>query len=285
MRLVGKIDNELHASSFRDFLYNRGIECEIESAADGAWSIWVHDEDKIGEVGGLFQSFKLNPEDSGFAAEADAGSAKRKNDEKQRDRDHRALKKREASSLARSFNLGAVTVALMALSVLVTILLNTPYKDGVFRWLAMHLPLVETGQVWRLITPIFMHFGILHIVFNMLWLKDLGGMIESIKGSVFMAFFVAVTATVSNLAEFYLSGPGFGGMSGVVYAMLGYVWLQSRLNPWSGFEMHSFTMQMMLVWFVLGLTGVLGGIANGTHAAGLVAGLLWGYLDARRRVA
>lgn len=284
MRQIGKLDNELHATTFRDFLYHRGIESEVESDGNGAWSVWVHDEDKLFEVVDLLNAFKANPDDKSYTLAADEAAGKRRVQEKMDLAEQRKARMRAYADAYGLKNSGWVTFALIALSIIATVLLNTRFGDSVFRMLAISFPEIAAGQVWRLATPVFMHFGILHIIFNMLWLKDLGGMIESIRGSGYFLLFAGIVAVVSNVAQYMVSGPGFGGMSGVVYGMLGYVWLQSRLNPWSGFVMHSFTMQMMLVWFVLGFTGVLGGIANTTHAVGLIAGLLWGYMDARRAV-
>jgi len=283
VRLAGTVDNELHATAFRDVLFNRGIECDVEQASSGQWSVWVHDEDRLADVTSLLLTFNARPDDPVYAAEADRGSDRRRAAEKVQAKAHRESQRETVLAGYRSLGIGPVTLSLMGVSVLLTVLLNTPYADDVARALLMHYPSVQSGQVWRLFTPIFLHFGVLHILFNMLWLKDLGSMMETIRGRLFFCLFVAIAAGLSNAAQYAMSGPGFGGMSGVVYAMLGYAWLQSRLNPWSGFVMHSFTMQMMMVWFVLGLSGLVGNIANGTHAVGLMVGLAWGYLDARRR--
>ena len=97
-----------------------------------------------------------------------------------------------------------------------------------------------------------------------------------------LILFVLLTGAASNIAQFYVSGPAFGGMSGVVYALLGYVWMQSKFNPWSPFVLHKVTVQMMLIWLVLGFTGIIGGMANFAHLGGLAAGVAWGYIDARR---
>ena len=77
-------------------------------------------------------------------------------------------------------------------------------------------------------------------------------------------------------------GPVFGGMSGVVYGLLGYVWIRGKFDPGSGLYLHSYTVTMMIIWFVACLTGVLGPIANTAHAAGLVMGMAWGYLSSLR---
>jgi GlpG protein len=72
-------------------------------------------------------------------------------------------------------------------------------------------------------------------------------------------------------------------MSGVVYALLGYVWMQGRHNPRFGFVLHKSTVAMMLVWYVLCWTGFVGAIANWAHTAGLVLGVAWGYAQAKGR--
>jgi GlpG protein len=95
---------------------------------------------------------------------------------------------------------------------------------------------------------------------------------------------VVATGIASNVAQYALTGsPLFGGMSGVVYGLLGYAWMQSRFNPTFGLALHTSTVTMMLVWYVLCWTGMLGPIANWAHTAGLAMGVAWGFLAAQRR--
>jgi membrane associated rhomboid family serine protease len=140
------------------------------------------------------------------------------------------------------------------------------------------LPEILSGEIWRLITPIFIHFGIIHILFNSLWLYDLGSAIEQLKGSPHLGMLIGIIGVCSNLAEYYWSGPLFGGMSGVVYGLLGYVWILGRLNPRGPLQLHPQIAIMMMIWFVLCWSGLIGGIANMAHTVGLVSGLLLGYV-------
>jgi GlpG protein len=138
------------------------------------------------------------------------------------------------------------------------------------------------GEVWRVFTPIFVHLGALHLLFNMMWLWDLGGAIERLKGGPFLALFVAASGAASNLLQYAITrSPNFGGMSGVVYALLGYVWMQGRFNPAFGIALHRSTVAMMLAWYALCWTGLLGPIANWAHTGGLMMGVAWGFLDRR----
>ena len=140
---------------------------------------------------------------------------------------------------------------------------------------------IMNGQIWRLVTPIFIHFHIFHIVFNMLWLWDLGGTVERIQGSRILLMIVLISGILSNVGQHLFTGPLFGGMSGVVYALLGYVWMQGLFNPRFYASLNKAIVVMMLVWFVLCWTGVIGNIANIAHTAGLVVGIVWGYLYAK----
>ena len=182
----------------------------------------------------------------------------------------------------------AVTVAFIALSVLAS--LTSALGSGVPTPLLINDPdapffaSVTRGEVWRLATPMFVHFGILHILFNMMWLWDLGRAIELRRGALFLGLFVVATGIASNLAQYVITqSPLFGGMSGVVYALLGYFWIQGRTNPHFGMALHQTTMIMMLAWYVVCWTGLVGPIANWAHTAGLLMGLAWGVLAGRSR--
>ena len=136
---------------------------------------------------------------------------------------------------------------------------------------------IRSGQVWRLVTPIFLHFGLLHIIFNMMWLRDLGSIIEVRRGTLRFVFIVLAIAVVSNFAQFWMKGPHFGGMSGVVFGLFGYIWMKSRFEPESGFSMHPNIVFLMIAWFLLCTTGVAGAIANYAHGVGLAVGMALGY--------
>ena len=145
------------------------------------------------------------------------------------------------------------------------------------------LPEIRGGEIWRLFTPMFIHFGPIHLICNMLWLRDLGSMVEGRQSSLHLAILTLVIAACSNVAQFYIGGaPNFGGMSGVVYGLLGYVWMRGKFDPGSGLFLHPSTVIMMIIWFFACYTGLLGPIANTAHAVGLVMGMAWGYVSSWR---
>lgn len=131
---------------------------------------------------------------------------------------------------------------------------------------------IEHGQVWRLVTPIFLHFGPIHLLFNMMWLWTLGRPLETLLRRTRFALLVVVIAAVSNVAEALIGGTNFGGMSGVVYGLFGFVVVHGKLNPMGGLHLDPRTVRYMLIWLVLCFTGYLGPIANWAHTFGLLAG-------------
>lgn len=183
------------------------------------------------------------------------------------------------------FRLRSAPVMLVLLVVSVLITLVSSFGDNmrvIYPFMISSytrgLPEIMQGELWRLITPVFIHLHPLHILLNMLWLFDLGGVIEQRQGSPRFGLLVGVIAVLSNLAQFYWAGPWFGGMSGVVYGLLGYAWMQGRLYPRSGLVLHPQIVLMMLIWFVICWLGIIGKIANMAHTVGLVTGLALGWL-------
>ncbi|MFK5913126.1 MAG: rhomboid family intramembrane serine protease [Woeseiaceae bacterium] len=140
------------------------------------------------------------------------------------------------------------------------------------------LPEIIRGQLWRLFTPIIIHFGIMHIAFNLLWLYQLGSAIEQRQNSRRMLILVIIISVLSNLAQFIWSGPIFGGMSGVVYGLLAYVWAQGKFNPYSGLHLDKNTTLLMMLWFFACWFGLVGNIANMAHTIGLVSGIVLGLI-------
>ncbi|WP_127717276.1 rhomboid family intramembrane serine protease [Halobacteriovorax sp. HLS] len=132
-------------------------------------------------------------------------------------------------------------------------------------------------NVWKLVTPVFIHFGIIHILFNMMWMKDLGKVVEAQRGGNFLIFFIFLVGAFSNAAQFFSIGPNFGGMSGVIYGLLGYLWMNKRFNKNSEYSLAKQDIYIMVGWFFLCLSGALSfSIANMAHAMGLSLGMLVG---------
>jgi membrane associated rhomboid family serine protease len=140
----------------------------------------------------------------------------------------------------------------------------------------------ESGQYYRLLTPVFLHFGLLHLVFNSLWLSILGSRIESIEGSIHLLILIVISGICSNLAQYYWSNSiYFGGLSGVIYALLGYIWVKSKISPDKYPALPNGLMGFMVGWLLLCMTGILEiavgiGVANAAHLGGLIIGLLIG---------
>jgi len=140
------------------------------------------------------------------------------------------------------------------------------------------------GEVWRLFTPMFVHFSWLHIVFNLLWVWEIGRRIEHVHGSWAMFAVVMVSSLAANVLQYLMSPPSFfGGMSGVVFGLLGHALIWSKLQPTRSMGVPNGVYIFMLVYLTIGFTGAidllgLGTIANGAHLGGLLGGLATGGL-------
>ncbi|MCL7944088.1 rhomboid family intramembrane serine protease [Marinobacter sp. ATCH36] len=135
---------------------------------------------------------------------------------------------------------------------------------------------LASGQVWRLITPDFLHFSWTHIIFNSVMLWFLGSQIEWFDGRTRLLVLFVGTSLLSNGLQYIVSGPLFGGLSGVVYGILGYCWLSQRRVP--RFQFPPALVTFAVVWMVIGFTPIpemlgLGRMANEAHLGGFVAGL------------
>lgn len=311
MRQAGSLPVEAEARRFCLYLIAHGIEVNLE-ADGGAWTIWVRDEDRLAEAKQALAEFQADPQAAKFQGlEQQAEARLRAEIAKQKKRQENVVDVRgrwAANSRAPSTKRAPLTTALIVISIVVAVLTNLGQaKTGsVQRALMFRDPVkmeadfrqsggdpaalspwtdIRQGQVWRLVTPIFLHFSITHIFFNCYMLFFLGGQVEDRLGTPFTLALVLASAVLPDAAQAYFVHPMFGGLSGVTYAMTGFIGVRMLRPGAERYLVDNFTIILALVFFVLGilndlpgfdqsLRGLLprGGVANWCHGVGLAVG-------------
>ena len=275
---IGELNSQRAAQAFSDYLKTKDVKTWIEST-DHSYLIYIDDLTVEDYACAELREFLSNPSDSKYLdASWNEGIINLKLAKTSSDQNTSMNWK---GFLSRS---GWMTKFLVIISVALTLL--TSFGDNIE--LTRHFlisditqhqgKLVEifNGEIWRLVTPIFLHFMVIHILFNMMWLWDLGGTVERIQSKGFLLFFVLSIGILSNLIQYYSNGPAFGGMSGVVYGLLGYTWIRS-LKVTSGYQLPKSIIGLMLAWLLLGYTGLIGAIGNAAHLSGLMLGMAYGF--------
>ena len=307
MRAIGTIPDEALARRFTDYLLTRNIPTRLDVKPEGS-VVWVQREEQVEEGRRELREFLNEPDAARYQGIVETARALRRKAEaaeRQHVKNSIPLSGRWDYRPAERCPL---TILLIAASIAVGVISHLgerktpilplflasfrvvnapdprPDDDDEARALPRGPRVVldgldglRRGQVWRLVTPIFIHFGPMHLIFNMIWLYDLGGLIEIRKGSLYLLGLVVASAVASNLAEYAYAGPVFaGGMSGVVYALFGFIWMRERYDPIAGMALRPSTARYMMIWLVLCMTGFLGPIANAAHVVGLAVGVLIG---------
>ncbi|MCB1646668.1 MAG: rhomboid family intramembrane serine protease [Pseudomonadales bacterium] len=143
---------------------------------------------------------------------------------------------------------------------------------------------LQTGELWRYLSPVLLHFGMLHLVFNSLWFYTLGQKLELKAGRLWLLAVIGISGLASNILQFMLAeNPLFGGMSGVIYGLVGMAMVLMRMAPERDIGLPQSIYWFMLGFLAFGFTGLfdmlgLGSLANWAHLGGLVAGFLTGVL-------
>jgi GlpG protein len=295
MRQAGTIGSESQARRFGDYLLTLGIAAQVDEEPDG-WAVWIRDENHLDDAKEQLSRFLMDPDNPRYRDAAGKASDIRREATRKADQARKNIVDIRGRWDRVSARRAPLTFTAIAVCVGVFILTNMGDPNS---WWMQKLEFVEfhqedpdidpvgnrwdrlvdirNGQVWRIISPNYLHLGILHLVFNMYWLYRFGGDIESRKGSFFLLLMLVVIGVGSNVAQALIESPFGGGMSGVVYGLFGYVWMKSAYDPGSGFHMPGYTVVVFIIWFFACFTGFLGNIANTAHGAGLVIGVVWGY--------
>jgi GlpG protein len=288
---------EVDAQVFADYLLTLGMKIRIDERPEG-YSLWIYNEDHLERARDELSGYLSKPDDPRYKSAVDSAKSIRR---EQRELDQKYRKNfREAADLwgYPSLRRRPVTVTLVAICIVCFVLgqsrqnrlkvrdalrFSTEIVDSEGHEHNNGFKDIEHGEIWRLLTPIFLHFSILHLLFNVMALSTLGTIIEIRRGSFRLAVMILLMAIGSNIGEFIYEervDPGgtqvFGGISGVVCGLFGYVWMKGLYEPEQRMILHPNSVTFGLLWIALCMTGVFGPIANAAHVVGLIMGVALG---------
>ena len=284
-------EDERDAQVLQDALFVDGMETSIRDTRDDQFAIWVHDEERMDEAKAILEELLENPDSPKFSSRQREAKAQRKEIQREEKKSrHRVVKARQ--KLADENRVGMVTMGLILFCVGIYVLAMS--KEAIHdalipRILARVGPgfmVVDLGATigatfeagpWRFFTPVFLHGGLLHLGFNMLFLFRLGAMVEKAHSGLRLVLMTFIFGTMGVLTELAWTGTPAVGMSGVIYGLFAYLWLRGRYDPTFRYGVDRSTVLWLMIWYVLCFTGFMR-IANGAHTAGLVLGAIWGFL-------
>jgi len=154
-------------------------------------------------------------------------------------------------------------------------------NQGFISFMSAQQTFFSENEWWRLITPMFLHFSFAHLAFNCLWIYVLGEKIERIDGKFIFLLLIIFSGIFSNLLQYtWTSSSLFGGLSGVIYGMLGYCLIMEMESNYDRYGLPPGLYLFMVVWLILGFLGILdlfgfGSVANFAHLGGMLSGLMF----------
>lgn len=319
MRCLGQINGRSAAESFVAYLLTQDITTQIEAVGEPVnkggtetWEIWVRDEDKMDVARAELIQFVDNPRDPKYTAaltQAKSILAEREKKKQKAARNLRRVEMRGPSRLGGGGSIPPLTLTLLILSIGISLMssFNRPkpsndWGRAIVEKLSFVSPVdyllsegdpaasLKKGELWRMITPIFLHMGMFHLAMNMFVLVSFGRMVERWVGTPRYALFVLLLAIGPNLlqglAPAWLHGnPLFGGMSGVLYGLFGYVWIRTSIDPSLGISIPFPMVVIFVGLIVVGLSGIVPNwqYADLCHLGGLLIGCAIAFAAAQPR--
>lgn len=277
-----RFENIRAAYALADYLNLTGIACRVQPEGNQA-VIYLQREEDLDKARDELQAFLDNPMDKKYlsASWEQQSDGARKEDI---DRFYQNINGQKPGRWRQTGLFTKFIIGVCALVFLVTAFgtnLNMVRHFFFFNYMGQ---MYDITQVYRWITPVFLHFGLLHFAFNLLWWWDIGSVIERFQGSQRLLVIFLVLSVVPNFVQFLAAGNRFGGLSGVVYGVLGYVWVYGRLRRTYPLQLRPVIIYMMVGWMLIGFSGaldeVVGPMANEAHLAGLIAGVLLAFMYA-----
>jgi GlpG protein len=317
MRQVGLLNSAQEANRFTAYLIVERISAMVDQEGE-KFAVWIREENDFARAKNEFSAYVANPGDARYQGKEREAEALLRTEQELRRRGQKNIvqvKQRAAPSVFAGRT--PLCLTLMAISISFTLFFyveggrsraaKSPIQyffftdaAGLSAWIsdgssddqklkAVFAPIAR-GQIWRLITPIFIHLSITHILFNMWALLSLGSRVESRFGAVQLGIWVLALAIFSNVAQVLFESPAFGGISGVVYGIFGIAWAYSKSSGESSTLVTREESFFYLLWLVVCVVmssdqwaEAMGEerrmlVANVAHAAGFFFGVAIGFV-------
>ncbi|WP_099076031.1 rhomboid family intramembrane serine protease GlpG [Proteus alimentorum] len=269
------LSNPQAADLFVNYMATKGVQIHAKNENQQI-SLWLEDQHQLDMVEKELNTFLREPFHPRYqAASWQTGDPK-----------NTGIKYRPAFSIKNMVQRsGPLTVLVVILCALIFIWQQVVGDYDVMLHLAWPYNESLNFEVWRYITPAFVHFSLMHIAFNLAMWWYLASQTEQRLGTGKLFVILLVSALFSNWAQSLFTNSNFGGLSGVVYALIGYVGLTGMRNPEKGIGAPTGLLVFSILWIVAGYMGVLGdSIGNTAHFAGFLIGLLMALWDNRHQL-
>lgn len=268
------ISNQRVGQAFIDYMASRQIDIRMMPEGEGKFALWsVSDDAYLLEIKSELTAFLNNLDD-----------------EKYRLASWNMAETRTANIVYKAPNIfmmlkekaGPLTLCMMIVCCVIFLLQQLGFDHSVFQ--TLHFPAIQEQnvEVWRWFSHALLHFSVIHIAFNLMWWWQLGGDIEQRLGAGKLVQIFLCSALLSGLGQFLVNGANFGGLSGVVYALLGYSWFLGWLLPEKGISVAKPIVGIMLIWIILGYAQPFIPIGNTAHLIGLLTGCMMAFVDSKR---
>ena len=319
MRRIAQSKDHGLLDRFHAYLEQRGVQGIIIEDPSG-WGIWVDDENSVQPARDWFADYQTNPEASIYVTAVRERDRRRRMAEKssQVDESTGSSGLSNGSDTARArrrFSLRGLrpalafpirrgyTLSLIAMSLFGAIITDFNLTSPAGEWMAFcELPRTTTGwatmgellagQCWRLVSPSFFYYDLRHLIFGVIFIYHFGIRIESLRGPLLLGLLCLGAAAVSNLAQAgsptdvaipgLAGGAAFAGMSSIVFALFGFIWMQATRFPGDPLRVDSLTILVMLVWQAICISSPEWGFPNVGHLTGLTFGAVVGWLYSPR---
>jgi GlpG protein len=265
-----------YAQAFVDYLKSVGIEASSQIREDGA-NIFIEREAELPKAQQELAMFLQEPDHERYRQASWLVQEESAETEK-------LTRMYSSNALATVMKMtGLFTKLVIVICVLVYLLTAQGMSEQArapFMFFGSYQAMGDLTQFWRWITPAFVHFGIFHFAFNMSAWWIFGGMVERTQSTMRLFTLFMICGLISNAVQFVWSGDRFGGLSGVVYGVLGYLWFYERFSDSPPFRLPQGLVVFMLIALALGFADFLP-TANQAHLSGLLSGCLLGWFLAR----